>query len=74
MTPEQASAFIQAQSVAAYAEIMGMCAKNYERKEEGFALAYDADAFFEVAERFGITHNQVLETFREANETGSVYK
>lgn len=68
MTPEQAVAFIKAQTISAQAELLAMMAANREREAAGYALAYDEDAFRSVPENFGITYNQVVEFFRTINE------
>ena len=47
MTPQTAYAF--ALIVAAQARIEGMKAKNIERQEQGYALAYNEDAFYHEA-------------------------
>lgn len=67
MTPEQAAAFIQAQTVCAAAEIAAMQAANRAREEQGHSHAYGEDAFRDVPNEFGIGHNSVLELFRSAN-------
>ena len=68
MTPEQAAAFINTQTICAQAELMAMFAKNKEREADRYALAYDEDAFRSVPENFGITYNQVVEFFKTINE------
>lgn len=65
MTPEQRAAFIHAQSVAALAEIEGMKALNTERERNGYAIAYDDEAFFNVPKHYGLTYNQLCEFFRD---------
>lgn len=57
-------AFIQAQTVCALAEIEGMKAENWERHLNGLALAYGVEDFLKVPERYGISHNQVIEYLR----------
>jgi hypothetical protein len=64
VTPEQAAAYVHAQSVAAQAMIEGMKAENTEREAKGLSLAYDGEAFYGVIKEFGIHHNAVLELFR----------
>lgn len=68
MTPEQAVAFINTQTICAQAELLAMMAANKEREAAGYSLAYDEDAFSSVPENFGITHNQVVEFFKTINE------
>ena len=64
MTPEQKVAFIMAQTACASAEIAGMTAENMQREQLGYSMAYDADAFFSVIEKYGIHHNAVLTLFQ----------
>ena len=63
MTPEQQAAYVYAQSVSALAEIEGMKAENMQREVLGYSMAYDADTFFAVIDKYGISHNAVLTTF-----------
>lgn len=65
MTPEQKAAFVNAQSVAATAEICGMIALNKERERNGYALAYGEDAFAAVPEKYGLGYNQLCDFFRD---------
>lgn len=67
MTPEQAAAFINAQSVAAMAEVQAMIAANTERLAQDCSLVYDEAAFLAVIDKYGLHHNAVLTTFAEAN-------
>lgn len=67
MTKNEAVAYIQAQSVAALCEIESMKAANTERQDQGYALAYDEEAFLAVIDRYGISHNAVLITFQGAD-------
>jgi hypothetical protein len=68
MTPEQAAAYVHAQSVAALAEIEAMKAANQHREMQGYTQAYGEEAFLEVVDKYRIGHNAVVETFNEANE------
>lgn len=61
MNTDQRIAYINAQVVCAMAEIEGMKAANTERERNGYSLAYGEEAFYAVPEKFGLTHNQVLE-------------
>lgn len=65
MTPEQKAAYIFAQAVAAMADIEAMKAMNTERERNGYALAYDENAFFAVADRYVISHNAILNLFQD---------
>ena len=67
MTPEQAAAYVHAQSVCAQAEIAGMQADNQQRLLLGHSIAHDAAAFMAVPDRFGIGCNTIAELFRDAN-------
>lgn len=64
MTPEQKAAYIQSQSVAAMAEVMGMQAENQQRELLGHSMAYTHEDFVAVIERYGIHHNAVISFFR----------
>ena len=68
MTPEQAAAYVHAQSVAALATIEGMKAENKDRVAHGYTLAYDEAAFTDVINSYGLHHNAIVETFRNANQ------
>lgn len=63
MTPEQKAAYVQAQTMAAYAEIEGMKAVNIERQDHGHSLAYSEGAFLEVIEKYGLHHNTLMTLF-----------
>lgn len=65
MTPEQKAAFIMAQTASALAELMGMRAENATAFYRGEDVYYNKDAFTKVIVDHGITHNQVIEFFRE---------
>lgn len=64
MTPEQKAAYVFAQTVSAMAEIEAMKALNTERERNGHALAYSEEAFLQVIDRYGISHNQVIALFQ----------
>lgn len=67
MTPEQAAAFIHAQSVAATAEIEGMKAENAMRALNGDSPAYGYAQFSDIEGRYGLGHNTVCRLFEDAN-------
>lgn len=67
MTPEQAAAFINAQTVCAHSELAAMQEANHARAQMGEAHAYDEAAFRAVQDQFCIGHNAVLGLFREIN-------
>ena len=64
MTPEQQAAYVQSQVVCALAEILGAMSENMQRAACGQSMAYDDAAFSEIPDRYGISHNAVLELFR----------
>ena len=65
MTEEQKAAYVFAQAVSALADICGMMAENFQRQAIGSSMAYVEDSFVGVAEKYGITHNQVLSLFHD---------
>jgi len=67
MTPEQAAAYIYAQSVAATAEIEGMKALNAYRESRDLAQAYDETEFLNIIEEYRLDHNNIVALFDEAN-------
>lgn len=52
---------IMALIAAAQARIEGMKASNAEREANGYALAYDGDAFFEECRRLELLANEVIQ-------------
>lgn len=68
MDPAQAAALIQAQAICAYAEICAMLSEDIAWRAEG-KNPHSPEAYRQVAARFGIGHNQVLETFQAANRS-----
>ena len=58
-------AFVQAQTLCAYAEIEAMKASNTERLASGYVLAYNEAAFLAIPDKFQLGWNTVLEYFRE---------
>lgn len=67
MTPEQAAAFVNAQAVAAVAEVQGMVAENQHRMACGNSIAYGEEAFAEIEGKYGLGHNTVCRLFADAN-------
>jgi hypothetical protein len=70
MTPEQAAAFVIAQAACATAEVAAMQRTNDDHLRatpNAVFPPYSADDFRAVADRFGIGHNSVLQTFQDAN-------
>ena len=66
MSPEQAAAYVNAQTVCALAELASMHAANYTRAQQDHTHAYDEDAFLAVPDRFGLSHNAVVILFQNA--------
>jgi hypothetical protein len=60
MNEEQRVAFLLAQIASMYAELEAKKALNVERQSLGFSLAYGEEAFAELPEKYGLTHNQVI--------------
>lgn len=67
MTPEQAAAYVHAQSVAATAEIEGMKALNVYRESRGLAQAYDETEFLNIVEAYSLDGDSIIALFNEAN-------
>ncbi|MHC4356951.1 MAG: hypothetical protein ACYS0H_29990 [Planctomycetota bacterium] len=65
MNAEQKAAYVFAQAVSAMAAIEAMKAENIEREANGFALAFDESAFRAVETEYCISHNAVLDFFRD---------
>jgi hypothetical protein len=65
MTSEQKAAYIFSQAVCALAEIEGMKAGNSHRLSTDGCISYDDEAFFAVAEKYGLGHNSVISLFQE---------
>ena len=61
MNQEQRITFINSQIACANAEVEGMKAENQYRVDCGHSIAYGEEAFYKVAETYGLTHNQVIE-------------
>jgi len=60
MTDEQKAAFIMSQTACALIEAAGMTAENNQRLHAGHSMAYTEDAFLNLIEQYGISHNAVL--------------
>lgn len=65
MNPEQAAAFVIAQSACAMAEIAAMQARN--ARYTGAEKYHDPHEFEAVIDKYCIGHNAVLTLFQEAN-------
>lgn len=66
MTPEQTAAFLNSQVACAMIEAMGMQAENQQRAVLGYSMAYTAEDFAAIADRYGIDCNAALTTLRDA--------
>lgn len=64
----QEVAYIQTQILCANADIEGMKAENNKRQNRGEAQAYDEDSFFNIPEKYGLHHNQVIAGFERVNK------
>lgn len=64
MNSNEATSYVFAQAICALAEIEAMKAANFEREQQGYALAYGEDAFYNVIEKYCIHHNGVLGLFQ----------
>lgn len=60
MNEANRAAWVMAQSACAQIEAAGMVAENMQRAACGHSMAYTEDAFAELPQKYGITHNQVL--------------
>jgi hypothetical protein len=56
------AAYINAQATCAMIEAMGMQAENKQREIQGYSIAYDDKAFFDLIEKYGIHHNATVAT------------
>jgi hypothetical protein len=65
MTLAARIAYINSQTAAMLAELEGMKAANMERQRNDCANAYGEWEFGNLANRFGLTHNQVIDYLRE---------
>ncbi|MEK6883945.1 MAG: hypothetical protein AABY22_30220 [Nanoarchaeota archaeon] len=65
MTKEQTTAYVFSQSVCALIDAFGMNALNNDRMHRGQSIAYTDAAYFELIERYGIGHNNVVDVFNK---------
>lgn len=66
MNPEETTAYIQAETACALAEIAGMQAENALRAMKGEAPAYVYEHFMEIINRYQISHNAVIGMYQNA--------
>lgn len=64
MDPVQRAAFLMSQTACALIEAMGMQALNKQREALGHSMAYDDQAFADLIDKYGISHNAALHTLR----------
>lgn len=66
MTPEQRTAFINAQTALFLAEIEAMKAENQFRNQQGLTVAYTEKEFNSIIQKYEpiIGYNAVIEFFR----------
>lgn len=65
MRIEERPAYIFSQSICALAEIEAMKALNTYRESRGETIAYDEEAFLDVPDKYGISHNAVLDLLNQ---------
>ena len=67
MTPEQKAALINAQTLLANAELMGMVAENQKRMSNRESLAYGESEFKSFGKKWDpiIGYNAILEIFHD---------
>jgi hypothetical protein len=65
MTPEQKAAFVMARVAELTASVAAMQAENAMRQHTGGSPAYTEEHFRIAIGEAGISHNQVIEFFRE---------
>ena len=66
MTEEQSAAYVNAQTIAARAEVEGMVAENQQRAACGNAMAFDGADFETVIEKYGLHHNALIALFNSS--------
>lgn len=68
MTPEQAAAFVNAQTACMLVELEAMKAANKRREDQGFSPAYGEEEFLALIDKYGVHHNGALSTFASASQ------
>ena len=63
MSDEQKAAYIMSQAACVIAEVLGMQAENMQREATGKSMAYTAEDFAGVVDKYGIHHNSVIGFF-----------
>lgn len=72
LTPEQAAAFVNAQSVAALADIEGMKIVNADYAAFGHPPCYHQSDFEAITDKYGLGYNTIMQLFNDANEAANV--
>lgn len=67
MTPEQAAAFVNAQSACALMERAAMTWQNNADNAARKPMTFSAADFMALQEKYCIGHNAVLQCFQDAN-------
>lgn len=68
MTPDQAAAFVAAQTAQMLVELEAMKAENRARARNDFSDAYGDEEFLALRDRYpACSHNGALNIFNEAN-------
>ena len=65
MNESERVAYVMSQVACAQIEAAGMVAENMQRAACGHSMAYTEDAFEALPQKYGITHNQVIEYLRD---------
>ena len=65
MNEEQRAAYIQSQVACAMIEALGMQAENQQREIQGESMAYVAEHFDKLQNKYGIDHNSVILFMRD---------
>lgn len=64
MEPIERAAYIISQAACAQIEAAGMIAENQQRAAVGASMAFPAEAFDALIDRYGISHNAVMTYLR----------
>ncbi|MEM1225875.1 MAG: hypothetical protein AAGJ40_09260 [Planctomycetota bacterium] len=65
MNGEQKAAYVNAMAIAAQIEMQSMIARNNQRASEGHAQAYGEDEFYELIEKYGISHEAIATLYQD---------
>lgn len=67
MTKEQKAAYVYSQTTCALIEMQSQVMANFERQRKGEAIAYNEEAFYDLINKWGIHHNDVISLFHDYN-------